>query len=93
VELVRPYTNTPGLHDDLARATARILGAKRRPELSPCRTPSPRPPARFVLDRLAPEQVRQIVIRFQAGEPQTKLAADFGMSLSSIKRLLRRHRT
>jgi uncharacterized protein (DUF433 family) len=45
-----------------------------------------------VRDRLSEADVREIVRRFRAGEPKHRLAAEYGMSLSTIKRLLRRHR-
>jgi hypothetical protein len=43
-------------------------------------------------DRLSEPDVRQIVERFRAGEPKHRLAAAYGMSLSTMKRLLRKHR-
>jgi hypothetical protein len=43
-------------------------------------------------DRLSEADVREIVNRFRAGTPKHKLAADYGMSLSTMKRLLRRYR-
>jgi DNA-directed RNA polymerase specialized sigma24 family protein len=49
------------------------------------------PPCPLHPDGLDPEQASRIVHRFHTGEPKAKVAADFGMSVSSIKRLLRRH--
>jgi len=40
-------------------------------------------------DRLSEADVREIVDRFRAGLPKHKLAAEYGMSLSTMKRLLR----
>jgi DNA invertase Pin-like site-specific DNA recombinase len=44
-----------------------------------------------VRDRLSDEQVTTLVARFQSGELQTELAAEYGVSRSTIKRLLARH--
>jgi hypothetical protein len=42
-----------------------------------------------VRDRLSEAQVRQLVEAFQAGTPKHELAERYGISLSSVKRLLR----
>jgi hypothetical protein len=43
-------------------------------------------------DRLSEADVSEIVERFRAGVPKRRLAASYGMSLSTMKRLLRKHR-
>jgi hypothetical protein len=43
-------------------------------------------------DRLSEAGIREIVERFRAGVPKHKLAAEYGMSLSMMKRLVRKHR-
>jgi hypothetical protein len=48
-----------------------------------------RPPVR---DRLTPDDIMQLVDRFCGGTPKRVLAAEYGISMSSVKRLLRRHR-
>jgi hypothetical protein len=45
-----------------------------------------------VRERLRDGQVQAILKRFRAGETKGKLAAEYGISLSSVKRLLRSHR-
>jgi DNA invertase Pin-like site-specific DNA recombinase len=40
-------------------------------------------------DRLSDEDVSKIIELFQAGAAKQMLAAEFGISLSSVKRLLR----
>lgn len=44
-----------------------------------------------VEDRLSAEQLDQLVAMFTAGTPKTVLAERFNISLSSVKRLLRRY--
>jgi hypothetical protein len=49
------------------------------------------PTKRRVSDRLGDDQVASIIERFRAGTPMYVLAPEYGVSLSSIKRLLRAH--
>jgi DNA invertase Pin-like site-specific DNA recombinase len=43
-------------------------------------------------DRLSGNDVSEIVDQFRAGVPKHRLATQYGMSLSTLKRLLRKHR-
>jgi DNA-binding MarR family transcriptional regulator len=45
----------------------------------------------LVRDRLTDGQIAALVARFQAGELQKHLAAEYGVSRSTVKRLLTRH--
>jgi DNA invertase Pin-like site-specific DNA recombinase len=45
-----------------------------------------------VRDRLSEAEVRQLVKAFQAGTTKHELAERYGISLSSVKRVLRRQR-
>lgn len=45
-----------------------------------------------VTDRLSEADVRLLVQAFEGGTPKWKLAEQYGISESSVKRLLRRHR-
>jgi len=47
---------------------------------------------RLVLATVSAQDEREIAARFAAGTPKHLLAAEYGMSLSSLKRLLRRQR-
>jgi hypothetical protein len=47
---------------------------------------------RHVLATMREHDVQQIAASFAAGTPKHRLAAEYGMSLSSIKRLLRQQR-
>jgi DNA-directed RNA polymerase specialized sigma24 family protein len=52
--------------------------------------PEPDPPLR-VIDRLSADAEQAIVDAFMAGTPKWELAERYDLSLSSIKRLLKRH--
>jgi hypothetical protein len=47
---------------------------------------------RTLRDRLTDAAVREIALSFQIGTPRYKIAAQFGISVSSVGRLLRRWR-
>lgn len=49
--------------------------------------------AASVRDRLSEADICDIVTRFRAGTPAHRLASEYGISLSSVKRLLRKSRT
>lgn len=44
-------------------------------------------------DRLSQADIRELVSAFQSGTPKWKLAEQYGISLSSVKRVLRKHGT
>jgi hypothetical protein len=48
--------------------------------------------ARGLQDRLTDADIRQIILSFQGGTPRYKIAAQYGISLSSVGRLLRKCR-
>jgi DNA-binding transcriptional regulator LsrR (DeoR family) len=45
------------------------------------------------VDRLTPAELARLVERFVNGTPKHHLAAEYGISESSVKRLLRKHRS
>lgn len=91
VELLRRYSNHPELLGPMLDVLRRIAEEDRADEpdgvasraLGPLRSSN----------RLSEADVCEIAERFSAGEPKHKLAAEYGMSLSTLKRLLRRHRS
>lgn len=87
-ETVRRYANTPGLRDDLRRDSGRI----RKAAGNRLTRDYPAQSRRFTLDQLSDVKADQLVTKFEAGVPKTKLAAEFGLSRSSVQRLLRQHR-
>jgi DNA-directed RNA polymerase specialized sigma24 family protein len=95
VEIVRRYANRLDLAGELARAVGRmtVRGAAAAAEAGPYEVgAAQRGRQRHVLAAMPEDAVEQIVSSFAAGTPKHRLAAEYGMSLSSIKRLLRRAR-
>lgn len=96
MELVRHYSNRYELLDDLdqaARRLARAVAADPGGEPVSVRSTGRVGRVLAVRDRLSEADVRAIVEKFEAGTPKHQLAEMYGISLSSVKRLLRRHRT
>jgi hypothetical protein len=89
VEVLRRYSNRPDLLGPLIDVLRRVEAGDHEEE--PGVVSRPAGPER-VCDRLSEADVREIVKRFRAGAPKHKLAAEYGMSLSTMKRLLRRSR-
>lgn len=94
MEFVRRYANRPDLLDDLARLAAMLAGsADAPPDGQPCEPGmAQRGRQRLLSDLLNPADVQRLVAQFHAGVAKRKLAAEFGISESSVKRILRKHR-
>ncbi len=95
VEILRRYANRLDLAHDLRRllgqgaARGAVAGLTSPYEAGMAR----RGRQRRVLATMRDQDVLQIAARFAAGTtPKHQLAAEYGMSLSSLKRLLRRQR-
>jgi transcriptional regulator with XRE-family HTH domain len=90
VEVIRRYSNRQDLLQPMLDVLRRVEEGDRADEPGgvQSRGGCPLRPS----DRLSETDVREIVERFRVGEPKHKLAADYGMSLSTMKRLLRKHR-
>ena len=92
VVLMEPFSNTRAPLVRLLGVGHRLHDGDEEPELTAVETYSPaRPPVR-VCDRLSPEQVLQLITNYHTGKIARALAEDYGISLSSVKRLLRQHR-
>jgi len=91
VELLCRYSNRPDLLRPLLAVLRRIEGGDKTDEPGgiESRELGPARPG----DRLSEADVCEIVGRFRTGAPKHKLAAQYGMSLSTMKRLLRRYRS
>ena len=95
VDLIRYYSNRPDLREDLRRAAQRLERAAAEPQTEPASVQSTARIGRkwALTERLSEEDVRGLVEGFRAGTPKHKLAKRYGISVSSVKRLLRLHRT
>jgi hypothetical protein len=95
VDLIRHYSNRPDLLDDLGRTVCRL--GQLAPEPAQGRrsvSSTGRMGRKWALrDRLGPDDVRGLVEGFRAGMSKRKLARQYGISESSVKRILRLHRT
>jgi hypothetical protein len=93
VDLVTDYSNHPDLAYALVNALQQLRAAQERPldsttsVRSTGRSKQPRP----VADRLGDANVRAIVEAADAGTPKWQLAERYGISLSSVQRLVRRY--
>jgi DNA-directed RNA polymerase specialized sigma24 family protein len=88
VELLAAYSNRPELLRPLADVLRRVEPHEHERDgevKSRARTWS-------TSDRLAPAGIDTLIELFLDGTPKTQLAAKFGISLSSVKRLLRQRR-
>jgi hypothetical protein len=89
VEVLRRYSNRDDLQKSLVGMLGRIETGDRTdvPGVqSVVNAHSTRSPVR---ERLSGEALCQLVSRSQDGTPKRVLATDYGISLSSVKRLLR----
>ncbi|HJP68130.1 MAG TPA: hypothetical protein VJ846_04435, partial [Sphingomicrobium sp.] len=94
VDLITAYSKRPDLADALVRAVQQIERAQDRGNFadrsvrSTARSGQPR----RVVDRLSAAEIRLLIDAFERGTPKWKLAEQYAISESSIKRLLRKHR-
>jgi hypothetical protein len=94
VDLLQAYLNRGDLLHDLREAAQQVKQADEAPAETnrSVRTAASGFRQRRLTDRLTDEQVQKIVSAFEAGTPRWRLAEEFGISLSSVGRLLRQHR-
>jgi hypothetical protein len=90
VEVMRRYSNRPDLLRPMIDVLRRIKAGDQAVEPGgvTSRERSGRPS-----DRLSEMDACAIVAQFRAGVPKHRLAAEYGMSLSTMKRLLRKYRS
>jgi hypothetical protein len=92
VEVLRRYSNREDLLKPLVSVLERIKAGDQAdmPGVQSVVSADPsRPPVR---ERLSADDIDQLVRRFCGGTAKRVLVAEYGISLSSVKRLLRRHR-
>ncbi|GAB3001896.1 hypothetical protein LWP59_34555 [Amycolatopsis acidiphila] len=95
MDLIAPYHNRENLANSLVKAVDRLRKAQRQPRRPRISVQSTGRTDRQwrVSDRLTDADVRLLVQAFEQGTPKWKLAEQYGISESSVKRLLRAHRT
>jgi hypothetical protein len=91
VEVLRRYSNRPDLLGPLIEVLRRIIQDGDN-EDEPGGVKSREGGSLRASERLSAADVCNIVDRFRAGVPKHRLATENGVSLSTMKRLLRRHR-
>ena len=89
VDLLVRYSNHKDELKHLAKLLRHIENHDQDAELV-ARRPEPMPLRG--LARLSPDDMRQLITNFRTGTPKHVLAHRYGVSLSTVKRLLRRHR-
>ncbi|MEV6013755.1 hypothetical protein AB0M29_44390 [Streptomyces sp. NPDC051976] len=93
MDLVRRYSNHPEVAADLVASLKALHAERGRVEVGRVNiTSTGRAPSRGrVVDKLSDEQVSALIGEFHAGTIRKELAAKYGISLSSVTRLLRKH--
>ena len=93
MELLRRYSNRDDLLKPLVSVLERINedlpASQEEAQLVSADGPTPR--AWHVSDRLSPTAVKTLVTSYRAGSTIRVLAEQYGISTSSVKRLLREH--
>ena len=92
MELLTAYSHTPERLDDLRKAVEIVRRQEADEPDAERNEDASRPRQWSMADRLSPEEVQTIINRYRTGTIAKDLAATFGISLSSVRRLLRKHR-
>gem|GEM_PF-5392749 len=92
MDVLRQYANRIDLLNDLDRTTTRLYrrgtdGTADIPEVRSATRPQPH----ALSARLTEDDLVKLAARYQEGATQKTLVDETGLSLSSIKRLLRKH--
>jgi hypothetical protein len=85
------YSNRTDLLAPLVDVLQRIEEKDRTEEPGVQSTARSTPARPLVRDRLTEDDMDRIVSRFRAGTAKHVLADEYGISLSSVKRLIRKH--
>lgn len=94
-DLLTPYSKRTDLLSDLQEALRQLQQAAtddRPPSVRSVHSPDRKHRVWALSDRLTEVQIQEIVTAFEAGTAKHKLAAAYGISESSVKRLPRRYR-
>ena len=92
MELVRRYCNRADLQERLSEARSRASQRGRQEPDSQEDSVSGRVPGSWqVRDRLTAGDVESLIAEFQAGTSKRMLAEQYAVSVSTVKRILRKH--
>lgn len=94
VDLIRAYSNRSDLLDDLERAVRQLARVSKEPREERQSVGSTGRVGRVwaMSERLGKDAINEIIRGYEAGVIQVELAERAGISLSSVKRILRRYR-
>lgn len=95
MELLEQFSNRPDVLYDLEEGERQLLKAQdettERVSVRSVKTPRRVGPAPTAEERLGEQNVSTLLRQYRDGTPAEVLAERFGVSLSSVRRLLRRH--
>lgn len=91
MEVLKAYSHTPERLDDLRKAVEIVHRQERDDPDDGRNQPASRPSRRTLAHRLSPDDVQTIVDLYHGGTPTKDLAAKFGISARSVRRLARKN--
>ena len=92
MELVRRYSNRADLQERLARARSKVSQPDERQHVAPDAAWGRNPGVRQrVRDRLTDADIELLIAEFLAGTSKRVLAERYGIGLTSVKGILRKH--
>ena len=90
MDLLLSYSKRPDIGDDLATVLDKLGRAERDQSAKPLSVKSDQPPSVWrVADRLSEADIQRLITRYREGVTIKEVAAEFRISLGSVKRLLR----
>lgn len=91
MELLRHYANQPDLREELQRVAVILAEGGQDDGVGTENTPAAMRSPHLLRDRLYPDDLQAMIDLYKSSTPAKQVAEKYGVSLSSIKRLLRRH--
>lgn len=94
VGLIRDYSKRPDVGDDLKRARYRLgkaVAADTQSKRLSVASTGRKPRVWSMEERLSPETITAMIADYRAGSIGKEIAEKYGISLSSVRRLMRKH--
>lgn len=91
MEVLTAYSHTPDLFDDLRKAVEIVRRHGPDDPDDGHNEDASRPSLRTLADRLSPQDAQTITDLYHGGTPTKDLAAKFGISARSVRRLIKKH--